>query len=173
VILVGGIAANIIPDHTKAEFTVRSLTSRRRDELIEKVISCAQAAAQTIGCQLAYEIKPGYMDIIPNKILAGLFKSNLESLGRIVVDPDANERMGSTDMGDISHLVPAIHPYLAIAPENVAGHTLEFKAYCNSESGKTAMLDAAKALAMTVVDLLANPELLKQARQELSATHIT
>ncbi len=105
-ILDGGEAANIIPAHTSAEFSIRSLTTKRRDVLIEKVIACAQAAAQAIGCQLKYKVKPGYKDIIPNKVLAELFKSNLESLGRVVVDPDPNERMGSTDMGDISHIVP-------------------------------------------------------------------
>ena len=82
-------------------------------------------------------------------------------------DPDPNERMGSTDMGDVSHVIPAIHPYLTIAPENVAGHTLEFKEYCLSEAGKSAMLDAAKAMAMTTVDLLTRPDLLSQARDEL------
>jgi amidohydrolase len=168
IILEGGKASNIIPAYTSAEFSVRSLTAIRRDVLIEKVVSCAKAAADVVGCQFKFKIKPGYKDIIPNKIMAGLFKSNLEALGRVVVDPDLNERMGSTDMGDISHLIPSIHPYLAIAPENVAGHTLEFKEYCISESGKVAMLDAAKALAMTAVDLLSNPELLKNAKDELS-----
>lgn len=137
---------------------------------MEKVIAFAQAGAQTIGCSLEHEVVPGYQDIIPNHILAGLFKSNLETLGRVVVDPDPNERMGSTDMGDVSHIIPAIHPYLAIAPVSVAGHTLEFKQYCISETGKSAMLDAAKALAMTAVDLLSNPGLLQQAKEELSAT---
>jgi metal-dependent amidase/aminoacylase/carboxypeptidase family protein len=75
--------------------------------------------------------------------------------------------MGSTDMGDVSHLIPAIHPYLAIAPETIAGHTLEFKDYAISDAGKLAMLDAAKAIAMTVVDLLSNPSLLQKAREEL------
>ena len=131
---------------------------------MDKVITCAQAGAQAIGCRLKYKIMPGYQDIIPNRILASLFKSNLETIGRIVVDPDPNERMGSTDMGDVSHIIPAIHPYLAIAPENVAGHTLEFKQYCISETGKSAMLDAAKALAMTAVDLLTNPDLLLKAK---------
>jgi amidohydrolase len=166
----GGEAANIIPAYTSAEFTVRSLTTKRRELLIEKIIACAQSAAQAVGCQLKYTVKPGYKDIIPNKILAGLFKSNLELLGRLVVDPDPNERMGSTDMGDVSHLVPSIHPYLAIAPENVAGHTLEFKEYCISEAGKVGMLDAAKALAMTAADLLLNPDLLIKAKDELSVT---
>lgn len=168
IILDGGEASNIVPAHSSAEFSIRSLSSRRRDELVDKVIACAQSGAQAIGCQLIYKVTPGYKEIIPNRIMAGLFKSNLESLGRIVVDPDPNERMGSTDMGDISHLVPSIHPYLAIAPENVAGHTLEFREYCISEHGKSAMLDAAKALAMTAVDLLTNPDLLEKAKQEFA-----
>jgi amidohydrolase len=169
VIFDGGEASNIIPAHTSAEFSIRSSTAKRRDVLVQQIIACAQAGAQAIGCQLKFEIAPGYKEIIPNKIIAGLFRSNLESLSRVVVDPDPYERMGSTDMGDISHLVPSIHPYLAIAPENVAGHTLEFREYCISESGKFAMLDAAKALAMTTVDLLTNPDLFIKAKDELAS----
>ena len=167
VILEGGEAANIIPAHTSADFSIRSLSAKRRDMLVEKVIACAQAGAQVIGCQLKFKVKQGYKEIIVNHVMAGLFKSNLETLGRVVVDPDPNERMGSTDMGDVSHSIPSIHPYLAIAPENIAGHTLEFKEYCISEEGKSAMLDAAKTLAMTTIDLLLNPELLVKAREEL------
>jgi amidohydrolase len=168
IILHGGEAANIIPAYSSAEFSVRALKAKRRDELVERVIACAQAGAEAVGCQMKYELTPGYMDIIPNRVLAGIFQSHLETLGRVVVDPDPNERMGSTDMGDVSHLVPAIHPYLAIAPENIAGHTEEFKEYCISEAGKSAMLDAAKAMAMTAYDLLSDPELLRKAKEELS-----
>jgi amidohydrolase len=170
VILNGGDVANIIPAYTAAGFSIRSLTATRRDELVDKIIACAKGGAQAIGCQLIYKVTPGYKEIIPNKLLAGLFKTNLESLGRVVVDPDPNERMGSTDMGDISHLIPSIHPYLAIAPVNVAGHTLEFREFCISDSGKSAMLDAAKALAMTTIDLLTHPDTLLLAKQELDGT---
>jgi metal-dependent amidase/aminoacylase/carboxypeptidase family protein len=170
VILNGGDVANIIPAYTAANFSIRSLTATRRDELVDKIIACAKGGAQAIGCQLIYKVTPGYKEIIPNKLLAGLFKTNLESLGRVVVDPDPNERMGSTDMGDISHLIPSIHPYLAIAPVNVAGHTLEFREFCISDSGKSAMLDAAKALAMTTIDLLTHPDILLLAKQELDGT---
>jgi amidohydrolase len=169
VITNGGEVANIIPAYSAADFSIRSLSAKRRDVLIEKVIACAQAGAQAVGCQLKFSILLGYKDIIPNHILADLFKSNLESLGRIVVDPEPDERMGSTDMGDVSHLVPSIHPYLAIAPENIAGHTLEFKEYCLSEAGKAGMLDAAKAMAMTAIDLLTNPVLVLKAKNELTA----
>jgi amidohydrolase len=168
IIINGGEADNIIPAYTSAEFSIRALTATRRDVLVDKVIACAQSGAQTVGCHLKYKGSPGYSEMIPNHVLAGLFKSNLEDLGRVVVDPQPNERMGSTDMGDLSHLVPAIHPYLAIAPENIAGHTLEFREYCCSDAGKSAMLDAAKALAMTAVDLSTNPDLIKQAKEELT-----
>jgi amidohydrolase len=169
IIMHGGEAANIIPAYSSAEFSIRALKANRRDKLANQVISCAQAGADAVGCQLKYELTPGYMDIIPNHVIGGLFQSNLEALGREVADPDPNERMGSTDMGDVSHLVPAIHPYLAIAPEKVAGHTEEFKQCSISEAGKAAMLDAAKALAMTTVDLLTKPELLIKAREELAS----
>jgi metal-dependent amidase/aminoacylase/carboxypeptidase family protein len=77
--------------------------------------------------------------------------------------------MGSTDMGDLSHFVPAIHPYLAVAPLDVPGHSIEFRQICATEAGKSALLDAAKALAATAIDLLADPLLLVKARQELDA----
>src|SRR4030042_3543363 len=71
VILDGGKAANIIPAHTSAEFSVRGISAKRRDSLVVKIIACAQAGAQAIGCQLKFEVTPGYKEIIPNKILAG------------------------------------------------------------------------------------------------------
>ena len=78
IILEGGEASNIIPAHTSAEFSIRSLTSTCRDELIKKIVDCAQAGAKAIGCRLKYKVITGYKEIIPNKIMAGLFKSNLE-----------------------------------------------------------------------------------------------
>jgi metal-dependent amidase/aminoacylase/carboxypeptidase family protein len=170
IILKGGEAANIIPAYTCADFSIRSLTSQRRDEIIERVKACAQAGAQAVGCQLKLTLSPGYKDMLPNHIIADLFSTNLEAVGRQVVEPNPFERMGSTDMGDVSQIIPAIHAYLAIAPENIAGHTLEFKEYCNSEAGKSAMLDAAKAMAMTVVDLLTEPSLVQKAKEELNLT---
>jgi len=169
IIINGGEAANIIPAYTSADFSIRALSAKRRDVLVKQVIACAQAGAKAVGCRLKYHLTPGYKEIIPNRILASLFKANLELLGRVVVEPDLNERMGSTDMGDLSHVVPAIHPYIAIAPENIAGHTVELREYSISNAGRSAMLDAAKALAMTTVDLLINPDSLSEAKKELAS----
>jgi metal-dependent amidase/aminoacylase/carboxypeptidase family protein len=135
------------------------------------VIDCAQGAAMATGCHLKYEKSPGYKNIIPNKVLGNLFAMHLSTLGREIAELDPYERMGSTDMGDISHIIPAIHPYLAIAPEKTPGHTLEFKEYAHSETGKSAMLDASKALALTAADLLLNTQLLSDAKNELLSIH--
>jgi len=89
-----------------------------------------------------------------NMTLASLFKQNLESLGRQVEGFDARLGLGSTDMGNVSQVVPSIHPTIAIAPGGVLIHTPEFAAAAASDAGHNGLLDAAKAMAMTVADIL-------------------
>jgi metal-dependent amidase/aminoacylase/carboxypeptidase family protein len=89
-----------------------------------------------------------------NMILAGLFKQNLESLGRQVEAFDPHFGLGSTDMGNVSQVVPSIHATIAIAPREVLIHTPEFAAAAVSEAGQQGLMDAAKAMAMTVADIL-------------------
>jgi metal-dependent amidase/aminoacylase/carboxypeptidase family protein len=74
--------------------------------------------------------------------------------------------MGSTDMGDISQVIPAIHAYFAIGPDDISGHSLEMAEAAMSAAGDKAITDAAKSLAMTTVDLLSEPGLLQQAQRE-------
>lgn len=167
IITHGGDAANIIPSYVSAEFSVRGETTHRREEVIEKVIQCARAGADVLGCSLDYKVSEGYAEIIPNFILADLFAKNLETLGRYIDPPDPYERMGSTDMGDVSWLVPSIHPYLATVPVGIPGHSDEFREICISPAGKSSMLDAAKAMAMTVIDLLSREDYLHKAHMEL------
>jgi amidohydrolase len=167
IITHGGDAANIIPGYTSAEFSVRGETEKRRSEVLQKLINCAEAAAQATGCEIKYEAMPGYTEIVPNRVIGNLFVDNLTSLGREVVEPEPFEPMGSTDMGNVSKVVPAIHPYLETVSQDIAGHTVEFREICMSEDGKSAMLDAAKAMAMTMLDLFLNPRLIQEARAEL------
>lgn len=169
VITHGGDVANVIPAYTAATFSVRGKTEDRREQVLKKVLACADAAAIATGCEMKYSESPGYAEIFPNPTLARLFIQNLESLGRQVVDPKPDEPMGSTDMGNVSRIIPSIHPYLEVVQPGVAGHTVEFRETCISETGKAAVMDAAKAMAMTAVDLLAEPSLLAQAKAELEA----
>jgi len=167
IITNGGEAANIIPGFTAAEFSVRGENEARRARVLEKVIACADAAARATGCTLKYQAMPGYAEIFPNPTISGLFAENMTLLGREMTPPDPVEPMGSTDMGNVSKVVPAIHPYIATVSDDVAGHTVEFREACMTEAGKSAMLDGAKAMAMTAVDLLLQPGALAQAKQEL------
>jgi amidohydrolase len=169
IITHGGDAANIIPSYVSAEFSVRGESTTRRDQVVEKVIKCAQAGAEAVGCSLEYRVSDGYAEIIPNSILANLFTTNLGLLGRTVDMPDPYEKMGSTDMGDVSWIVPSLHPYLATVPEGIPGHSEEFREICVTSAGKSSMLDGAKAMAMTAVDLLTENSYLRQAHLELEA----
>jgi metal-dependent amidase/aminoacylase/carboxypeptidase family protein len=101
-----------------------------------------------------------------NLTLARLFRQNMESLGRKVQLSESRAFFGSTDMGNVSQIVPSIHPFIAIAPMKVAIHSPEFTSAAASAEGIQGLLDAAKALAMTVVDLLANTEVVTKIKRE-------
>ena len=166
VITDGGKAANVIPDYTSAQFSVRGADYQYRDELVERLRACVEAAALVTGCR--GEVTPGmsYDNIVPNQAMASAFEENLRQVGVEVQTLPSDARTGSTDMGDVSQILPAIHPYLAIAPESVPNHTVDFATAAGSDVGRQAMLNAAKALAMTCLDLLYRPELLDKARAE-------
>jgi metal-dependent amidase/aminoacylase/carboxypeptidase family protein len=100
-----------------------------------------------------------------NAALAGLFKHNLESLGRRVEAFDPRFGFGSTDMGNVSQVVPSIHPTIAIASPEVLIHTPEFASAAASEAGHEGLVDAAMAMAMTVADVL-QPGMIDKIRQE-------
>lgn len=170
IITAGGTAANIIPEYAAAEFSVRAATQTYANEVLQRVVQCAEAAGIATGAQLKYSAKPGYADIVPNGVMARLFADNWRTLGVEVHDALPNERMGSTDMGNVSHVVPAIHPYIAIAPDGMAGHTIEFREASISPAGHEGLLNAAKAMAMTTIDLLSDPQLMQQVRQEFAET---
>jgi metal-dependent amidase/aminoacylase/carboxypeptidase family protein len=91
---------------------------------------------------------------------------NVESLGRETVMPDSKRSMGSTDMGNVSQVMPGIHPAIAIAPQDVPIHTTEFREFARSEAGHQGLLDAAKALAMTGIDVLVDADLRKRMKDE-------
>jgi amidohydrolase len=171
IITDGGKAANIIPDYTSAQFSVRGHTSSRREEVLKLVVACAEAGALASGCRLEYQINEGYDNIIPNKTLGEVFTRNAEQLGRIIEAPLPDEPMGSTDMGNVSHVVPALHPYLSVTSDEIAGHTVEFREVCISPAGKAVLLDGAKALAMSAVDLLSEPQLLERAWDEFRSAN--
>jgi amidohydrolase len=166
IITNGGSAANIIPDYAAATFSVRAASQKYALEVLERVIQCAQAAGMATGATLKHSTRPGYAQMIPNQTMARVFADNWRAIQVEVHAPRPNERMGSTDMGNVSQALPGIHPYIAIAPNGTAGHTIEFREAAISDAGHAGLLNAAKGMAMTTIDLLSDPALLEQAKIE-------
>ncbi len=164
VITHGGDAPNIVPDYTRARFYIRATDTPYASEVVDKVRACAEGAALATGARLEFaEYAPRYDNKLPNPKLYDLVEANMAALGLELATPD--ERMGSSDMGNVSQVVPSIHPYVAIGPEDLGGHTAEFCAAAGSPAGHEGMINAAKLLAMTAVDLLAEPAYVAEAKR--------
>ena len=169
IITDGGQAVNVIPHHTAASLLIRAEDDQYLDEALKgKVLACFQGAAEATGCRLEYRWgeESRYKAMRANSALAEAYKANIEALGRKVREPESHRSMGSTDMGNVSAIVPAIHPTIAIAPPDVPIHTVEFREMAASEAGHKGLLDSAKALAMTAVDILMDADLRKRMREE-------
>ncbi|MEE8637292.1 MAG: M20 family metallopeptidase [Dehalococcoidia bacterium] len=166
IITDGGEAPNIVPAHSAAEFLVRASDNEYLAELRDKVLNCFRGASVASGARLEYRWRDKtYAPMKNNVTMAQLFSRNLESLGRQVVPFDSSSGFGSTDMGNVSQVVPSMHPTIAIASPEVPAHTPEFAAAAASEAGHEGLIDAAKAMAMTVADIL-QPGKLDRIRQE-------
>jgi amidohydrolase len=166
IITDGGEAPNIVPAHSAAVFLIRALDNEYLAELKDKVLNCFTGASVASGARLEYRWRDrAYAPMKNNAILAQLFSQNLESLGRHVEAFDPRFGFGSTDMGNVSQVVPSIHPTIAIASSDVFIHTQEFASAAASEAGHEGLIDAAKAMAMTVADIL-QPGMLDKIKQE-------
>jgi amidohydrolase len=166
IITDGGEAANIVPAHTAATFIVRAENDVFLAVLKKRVIDCFAGAARATGAKLTYRWGEHYDAMVSNVTLAKLFFENMRSLARPITLGKNTVLNFSTDVGNVSQLVPAIQPLVAIAPETVMIHTPQFARAAATEGALRCLLDAAKAMAMTVVDLLSNPETMKKVREE-------
>jgi amidohydrolase len=166
----GGQAVNIIPETAAAEFSVRALDGVELARVRAIVERCAQGAALACGAEVEISSRQGYKDMRNNLPMARRFGDHLRTLGRAPEETDATVGAGSTDMGDISHAMPSIHPWIAICNKGeTTCHQHAFAECAGSERGAAGMLLAAKAMAMTAADLLLEPPLLEQVRSEFRA----
>ena len=165
IITDGGQAANVVPAHSAATFYIRATADDYLETLKERVIDCFRSGGQATGARMEYRwSSPQYSTMKNNEVISELYAQNLESLGR-VVEPYEGRNFGSTDMGNVSFMIPGIHPIIAVSPRGVPIHTEEFESYAGSEAGERAMVDGATAMAWTVVDLLAEPSNLARATE--------
>ncbi len=165
IITHGGDAPNIIPDYAAGLFYVRAGSRSYRDEIFERVTNCARGAALAIGAEYNIEIDPPKLDPMKrNSVLEATITANLEALG-ITPDPDDGRR-GSSDIGNLSHYLPSMHPVLAIVDADIPGHSVDFCEATTSDRGRQALLNAAKMLAMTAYDYLTSVEMREQVRED-------
>ena len=162
IINYGGAAANIVPERAEATYYIRAQDTVALAALKDRVLACIEAGAAGAGGRVELEWwEHSYLDLRSNQTLARAYRANAESLGRSFfevsnIPPSAR---GATDMGNVSHLVPSIHPTIAIAPIGTGIHTACFAHCAASETGDDATVDGAKAMAMTAIDFFCNAEL--------------
>jgi len=171
IITNGGEAPNVVPAYSAAKFIIRAPDYAYLEELQGKVLNCFKGASSASGARLKYRWgEKVYAPIRNNVAMARLFSDNLESLGRKLDIFDSQSPFGSSDIGNVSEVVPSMHPMVAIASPPVSLHSTEFASAAASEAGYRGLLDAAKAMAMTVVDIIGRPGVLEKIKQEFRSS---
>ena len=168
-----GDAPNIVPERAAGRFYVRARDAAELVALKRRVEGCFRAGAEATGARVEIEWRePDYLELRTSWPLAEAYRANAESLGRIFfpLDKLPSSAMGTTDMGNVSHRVPAIHPMIAAAPIHCSIHNAEFAEHAGSPLGEKAALDGAKALAMTALDFLTDAELRRAVREGFEAS---
>jgi len=168
IITNGGAAANIIPEFAAATFYVRAPRIDLMWELYKRVVACAEGAARAAGATLEV-IQPDnvYEPMKRNQTLLDLFAANMKSAGLSEGEP-IPDRLGSSDIGNVSRVIPAIQPMIGIAPTGMAIHTRDFADAAIKPLARAGLLAAAKTMAMTTLDLLAEPARVQAAKEEFA-----
>jgi amidohydrolase len=154
----GGEAANIIPALVSADYMVRAATRERMDEVLMLVRNCFEAGALATGASLEVSLEAAYDDMRHDHELAALYRGHAESLGRTFADGPSTPV--STDMGNVSHEVPSIHPHIGIESHGAVNHQAAFADACAGPSADQAVFDGALSMALTVIDM-ASDEVLR------------
>ncbi|MDZ4278535.1 MAG: M20 family metallopeptidase [Dehalococcoidia bacterium] len=172
IVTKGGDAPNIVPAHTSAKYYVRAKTLGQLEDIRARVDKCFEAGALATGAKLEIvEAEKPYSHMEHDSEIAAVYRHNAEALGRIFPDfgPAAERWAGSTDMGNISLELPAIHPMIGIDSLPAVNHQPEFTERCATASADKAVYDGALAMAWTAIDLAADGKLrdrLLQSRKD-------
>ena len=161
IFLKSGDKPNIVPSEASSEWYVRSDNVTSLAALKPRVLAALESGAHACGCSVSHEwIGAAYADMVTNNTMGTMYAHNALRLGRTVTDPrqGGHRVVGSTDMGNVSHLVPSIHPMIASAPTGTSIHTKQFAQFARSPMADKAVLDGAKAMAMTAIDYWMSPE---------------
>ncbi len=158
VITDGGHSPNIVPARAQIRMYARAADVDYLDEVVQRIKDCAEGGARAAGCTVEFRPTANrYANMKPNLTLGSSYADNFRALGEDISETPGGG--GSTDMGNVSQVVPSLHPYVAIVPPSVAGHSIEFCEAAGSEAGRKGTILGAKALAMTAVDCFTDADL--------------
>lgn len=166
IISQGGVAPNIVPDYAEAKFYVRAKEKENHESVIAKVKECAEGAARMTGAALKItQFENPYDNLRTNKTLSGLFTANLHDLGETEIRP-ASDGIGSIDIGNVSHTVPVIHPWIGVGDTSLIIHSKEFAEHTMTEQGRAVIYKGACALALTAYDVIISKENQNRIKEE-------
>src|SRR6056297_363784 len=170
IITNGGKAANIVPDESEAQFYFRARDKKYLQEIIKKAENTARGAALMTGCRVEWkEYENANDDLKPNRVLADIFEQSMKEIGINEIEPAANHS-GSSDMGNVSHVMPVIHPYINLDSE-LAGHTRELAEKTTTKEGHAVLIDGIKALALTGLKIYGDRQKLEKIKKEFKKTY--
>ena len=168
IITNGGQAANIIPELAAATYYVRAPRIDTMWELYRRVVACAEGAAKATGVSLkVIEHDTVYEPMTSSRVMLDLFAANMQTVGLGEGEP-IPDRLGSSDIGNVSQVIPAIQPMIGIAPAGMAIHTRDFADAAVKPLARAGLIAAAKTMAMTTYDLLAEPARVAQAKADFA-----
>jgi len=168
----GGEAPNVIPSATAACYCVRTTRLERLDPLQRRVEACFEAGATATGCQVTVDADAAYAELRHDTDIGAHYRAAGEAIGRSFADAPGAALpvvVGSTDMGNVSHVVPTIHPMIAIDSRGAMNHEAAFAEAAASASGDLAVTDGARLLARTVASVSSSPTLVARLRAKRAA----
>lgn len=160
----GGEAPNVIPDYAAAKFMVRAAEQRYHEEIRRRFLNIVEAAALATGARSKVTEALTYQTKACNAALLEVLEENMAALGIEPEVPAQDLGVGSSDIGNVSHVVPTIHPYLQICEKGVAGHSLEFAAAAASERADGLIGPGSTLLAWSGADVLLRQEVRERVR---------
>jgi metal-dependent amidase/aminoacylase/carboxypeptidase family protein len=168
IISEGGLASNIIPDKAVLNLGVRSSDEQYLDEMIERLAKCGEGAAHAMEVEVEITKRKGYrskkLNIPLIKTLWGNYKE-LEAPVRDWKETTTSIPLASTDFGNVSHKCPVAGSNIGVTPDGTPGHSIQLADATVTKEGLDAMIIGAKALGMTLVELLVKPEILDEAKE--------
>lgn len=169
IITDGGVAANVIPEYAAGRFYLRAGNRQTLNEVYKKVENIVKGAALSTGTDYEFGLFQNAVDnVIATPVFDELFFSHAQEAGvpESEIDVEQKTSLGSSDVGNVSQVIPTIQPTVSISDEYIAGHSEEFKAAAKSEKGLASIAIAAELLAATALDLFEQPELLAKIKEE-------